>query len=146
MVGAALSHAASVEIDGTTLRIRFEDGGRAVGEMLGAEATLGFLREAAAAAAGSRIEIRIDAAPGEKSPAPSSEGGPAPSPRAEREGGERPAQTGEDRGGSIAERVRRDPGVKRLLEEFGAQIVEVRPLGPIAEEAGEASRGAEESP
>lgn len=140
MVGAALSHAASVEIDGTTLRIRFEDGGRAVGEMLGAEATLGFLREAAAAAAGTSIAIRIDAAP---VGAPSS---PAPSSRGEREGREPPSPADEDRGGSIAERARRDPGVKRLLEEFGAQIVEVRPLGPIASEAGHGLRGAEESP
>lgn len=140
MVGAALSHAASVEIDGTTLRIRFEDGGRAVGEMLGAEATLGFLREAAAAAAGTSIAIRIDAAPAGAPPSP------APSPRGERDRSEPPSPAGEDRGGSIAERVRRDPGVKRLLEEFGAQIVEVRPLGPIAAEAGHDLRGAEESP
>jgi hypothetical protein len=35
----------------------------------------------------------------------------------------------------LAERARKDPVVRRLISEFGASVVDVRPLGPAGGEA-----------
>jgi hypothetical protein len=57
---------------------------------------------------------------------------PAPIPNAAR-----PSQDGaEESRHELTERARKDPAVSRLLTEFGARVVDVRPLRPAAEDAG----------
>jgi hypothetical protein len=44
------------------------------------------------------------------------------------------AEAGESRH-ELTERARKDPGISRVLSEFGAQVVDVRPLRPAGDDA-----------
>jgi DNA polymerase-3 subunit gamma/tau len=126
MLHAALSQAASVAIDGDVLRVVFPTGNAdAVASVLKSAKAQEFLSASAASLAGRPVTLSIEETEGppveEKKTAPTRTG---------RSGGPRHPGT---RGGELAEQVRKEPGVKRLLDEFGAQIVEVRPL-PSGEE------------
>jgi DNA polymerase-3 subunit gamma/tau len=127
MLHAALSQAASVSVEGDVVRVVFSTpNADAVASVLRSAKAQEFLKASAERLAGRPVAVAIEEAEAN----PAADGNePAASP-ALPSGGRR---TPGSRGGELAERVRKEPGVKRLLDEFGAQIVEVRPL-PSGEE------------
>ena len=138
MLHAALSQASSLSVDGNTVRVLFEGGkGDAVAAVLKGSGARESLEKLAAAAAGRPVRVTVE----ETGP---SEPGPdvGERPRSHDDGTRSRPETGvreratPSREGDLARDVRKEPGVKRLLEEFGAQIVEVRPLP--SEDAGSA--------
>ncbi len=93
------------------------------------------LRQEAAAIAGGPVTLEIRHH-GRASEARGTSGEPGPEapPRKQRP----PASPG-PAAGELLERATREPGVRRLLAEFGAEVVEIQPLGvdPLLPEAGE---------
>lgn len=120
MLHAALSQAASVELEGDVLRVTFAEGeSEAVAAVLRGAAARQSLEAFASELAGSAVRLSVEESQGSRSgPAPEDSGSP----------GRPRKRTAAYRGGDLANEVRKDPAVKKLLEEFGAQIVEVRPL------------------
>jgi len=152
MVGAMLEHAARVVTDGDRLVIEFAAGGDALARQLKREANLKALRKLASDAAGKPMQIVVElgsepdavqAKPtgGESearaerpSPDVSTRSRAADSPRAPQspdggpDGPDGPAQERIDGGDSnLVGRAQQEPGVKKLIREFGAQVVEFRP-------------------
>jgi hypothetical protein len=135
MLAAVLDQAASVELDGNVLCVRFEAGMEALKRTLEQPESLELLRKEAAPDGG-RLEVRAEIAPGEpgRSTAP-----PAPKPPA---ASEPPASRSKvpatpEVSGSLLDRIREEPAVGKLLDAFGAQVVDVRPLDPSPEKGGE---------
>ena len=117
MVGAILQQADAVEIAGDRLLIRFDAGTEALVRRLEQPANLDVVRRAASDAAGRRIDVRVET--GARKAAAARDEPPPP-------GDPGPAHDGDQ--ASLMERARKEPGVRKLLREFGAQIVDIKPL------------------
>jgi len=127
MLGALLDQAAGVELAGGEVVVRFESGAELLAKPLQRKESLALLQQLARTAcdgAGLRIEVGgAPTAPGAGDERASKASAPAPG---------RPAAPRASGGGSskrsLLEDAKQEPGVKKLLREFGAQVVEVRPL------------------
>ncbi len=126
MLAAALGQAASIVLDEGVLTIRFSPGPDVVHRVVEREENLAFLRECAARHLGKPVLVRVARVPSVSASA-------ADSPAARREGRLADPAQAPERGAppdrdALLERARSEPGVRKLLTEFGAQIVEIRPL------------------
>ncbi len=129
LVGAILEEARSLEVRGQTLHIRLGPGSDALKRRLeeaGCRELVG--REAAPpGAAPLAVSVEVDRQP----PPAAAGGGSAPGTGERGGGGARPVTA------SLLERIRSEPGVGKLFDTFGAQVVDVRALDGASPEPGD---------
>lgn len=114
MLEAMIEEAGTVRYEAGAVVLAFPPGAEAVRRMFEREDTLSFVRTAARDLWGEEVPIRVEtAAATEEAPAAPKASFPTPGPTGREE---------------LFDRVRKDPSVRMLLTEFGAQIVDVRPL------------------
>lgn len=109
MLGAMLQRAAAVIVDGGALIVTFGPADSGVRRTLLGEDNVRSIERIVAAALGRPVALRVS----------ESSEGPGPAAAA-------PAASSESKQ-DLTERARKDPVVSRVLTEFGAQIVDVRP-------------------
>jgi DNA polymerase-3 subunit gamma/tau len=129
---AAMLEQSAVEVAGGCCVIRFPAGMEAVKRQVEARQSLTLLRREAERLAGGRVTIRVEVAgpeavaPDAPPPTPprhaSSPAAPEAAP-APRDPAQRPARVGP---GDLLERARSEPGIRKLMETFGAQVVDIR--------------------
>jgi len=131
MLGAILDEAEGATLDGNVLVIRFGDGAGAIRKRLENPDSRTLLARVACEVAGRDITVRTsDSAGSGREPGAATE-----APRV----GSVPGRGGpgaESAGATLLERAKNEPGVKKLLLEFGAQVVEIRPLDAPGPEGG----------
>lgn len=138
MLGAVLEQASSIALEAGVLRIRFEAGMDALKRTLAQPESLELLRSEAATASGGPVTVQIEVGSGSAARPEAAATGPEPtSPGSPRFGGR--AATG-----GLLDRIREEPGVGKLLDIFGAQVVDLRPLD-LAPAATSEDDGAAES-
>jgi hypothetical protein len=122
MLGALLEKTATIAIDGSAIVIGFgaSDGG--MRRMLLAADNLRSIEQIATKTFGRALAVKV-LEPDERDAAAAR---PSASPSAVAKGESQQ---------ELAERARKDPVVRRLISEFGASVVDVRPLGPAGGEA-----------
>jgi len=124
MLGAILGQAEAVELGAHELTVRFDRGHETLAQTLERKPNLSALEEHASALAGRALRARIEVG---DPVAPASAGaGAAP------EDGSRD---------ELLRSAREDPGVKKLLREFGAQVLEIQPLDAVVATEPEAQDG-----
>jgi DNA polymerase-3 subunit gamma/tau len=117
MLGAMLQRAAAVIVDGGTLVVTYGPSDSGVRRMLTGDENVRSIEQLAAQTLGRPLALRVSESTGGAAPAALS-------------------QTGADESKqNLTERARKDPAVNRVLTEFGAQIVDVRPLRPGSADA-----------
>jgi len=128
MLGAILERAASIVVDGGSLVVNFGPSDAGMRRMLAGDDNVRSIEQIASQSLGRPLSLKVSGATDGGAPGPAS---PVPPPA-----GARPPQSegGESRH-ELTERARKDPAVSRLLTEFGAQVVDVRPLRPAADDA-----------
>lgn len=126
MIGAILEQAQDILLDGQALVIAFEKENELVADRLRTPETVELLRRTAEKIMGGPVNIRIESSNGVETAA--KEPRPAESTRLDTPPG---AQSGPN---ELLEQARNEPGVKKLLREFGAQVVDIRPLESNAPE------------
>ncbi len=138
MLGAILGRAVTVMVDGGKLVVTFGPSDAGMLKMLHGDDNVRAIEGIAAETLGRPLALRV---------AGSGEGAatdrPAPlqkSPSTQRASQDDAGESHHD----LTERARKDPAVSRLLTEFGAQVVDVRPLRPGVD-AGGASPVVEEN-
>jgi len=140
MLDAILDEAASLRWEGDGVRIRFAPSRAAFLRQLERPEAASALRAAAAQVAGGPVAVHLalDGGEGEapkrphpgrpETPPAPTPTGPTTPPRPEH------APPGDEDRAALLSRVRSEPGVTDLLFEFGAQVVDVRPLAPERQE------------
>jgi DNA polymerase-3 subunit gamma/tau len=150
LLGAALEQA-SVRFQDGAFIVTFGPDLEAVRKIAEREDNLALLRRHAEDASGQPSQVRIAGGQSAASVAPP----PAPAPRSPDPArgaetpprGRRPIPSTPRLDKDLLDRARSEPGVRKLLTEFGAQIVDIRPLEPPrGEENGLAEPGAGEEP
>jgi DNA polymerase-3 subunit gamma/tau len=147
MLGAALAQAAAVTLDGGRLVIAYPPTQDAIRRVVEREENLATLRGFAREALGAATDVKIEACAAPLAGRPASpQRFPVPAPPLKAAAPLDPPAAGED-GGSLLERARSEAGIRRLLSEFGAQVIEIRPLEAArpAEPADPRADGPEES-
>ncbi|NIM02042.1 MAG: DNA polymerase III subunit gamma/tau [Acidobacteria bacterium] len=132
MIGAILEQANAILLDGQALVVSFGKEDAVVAERLRDAETVDLLRQAAERISGAQVNIRIESDGGPEAtaeqPAPPKPAAPdtvAPETAASKPKTRARARPGRD---ELLEQARSEPGVKKLLREFGAQVVDIRPL------------------
>jgi DNA polymerase-3 subunit gamma/tau len=119
MLGAMIDQAASITIDGGTLRVVFGPGGEGVRRMLSSDENARTIERLASETLGRPLVLSVggptDGAAEAEPPAPAT-------------GGDRESRR------ALMERAARDPDVQLLLREFGAQIIDARSLSAAEDE------------
>ncbi len=135
MLSAILDAASEVRVEGSAVAIVFPSGKEALRRQLERSDNRKTLSECARAAVGAEQILlstsgpEVRTRPRQATAATAARAaGPATSPVATVEQPSRPGRSG-DRDALIRQ-ANRDPGVRRLLREFGAQVVDIRPLDP----------------
>ena len=135
MVGAILEQASSIDFGPEELVIHLD---AALAPPLERRECLEVVGRCAEQIVGRSFRVRVDSSPGDQGPVPAPpKASPAapqpPEPRA------KPAELtppdtdpgiagqAADENGNLMEQAKRDPGVRQLLKEFGAQVIEVKP-------------------
>lgn len=119
MITALIGHATGVELKDGQAIIRFPAGAGSFKTQAEREETLALLKECATEAGGRSLTLRIEM---EDETGDRSGGGGKTSERGRPDNHRR----------QLLEAAGSDPTVKHLLREFGAQIVDIRPLDPEA--------------
>jgi DNA polymerase-3 subunit gamma/tau len=135
MLGALLDQAASIVVDGGSLVVTFGPGDEGLRRMLSGDDHTRALETLAAKTLGRPLSLRIasarDERPPENAPMRDRVADEAAVPETRSKPG--PEADGASRL-QLMERARQDPGVQRVLREFGAQIIDVRPLRVSSDE------------
>jgi DNA polymerase-3 subunit gamma/tau len=133
VLGTILQEARAIESIGDALIVRLEDGMDSLARQLGRKENLEVLVDHAARISGRTLRILVDTG-GTEHPKPA---GTVPSPPPKqpvsRTGGQarRAGAPKKPPGDSnLLDEATSEPGVKKLLRDFGAQVVEIRPLEP----------------
>ena len=116
MVAAFLDEAAAITWSGDRLTVAFTKAGAAFKKLLEQKDSLSLLRTSAEQLTGKAIEVHIE-----------SVGAGASVPAANVAATKAPEKTPSERG-RLLEKARQSPGVAKLLDSFGAQVVEITPL------------------
>jgi DNA polymerase-3 subunit gamma/tau len=134
MLGAILERATAVVVDGGTLVVSFGPADTGMRRMLMTDDNVRSIEAIAAQSLGRQLSLRVGDASEElsRSGAASNSGTAAAGPAVARPA---PASNEESRQ-ALTERALKDPAVSRLLKEFGAQVVDVRPLRSSVDDAG----------
>ncbi len=121
MITALIDHASGVELEGDCAVIRFPADAESFKSQAEREETLTLLQACASQAGGRPLVLRIELQEGAATRTGSSRSGGA---------GERGPQRPSGDRRELMEAAGSEPAVKHLLREFGAQIVDIRPLDP----------------
>lgn len=143
LAAGLFEHVTDFRVDNGALLAVFPLSAESFRRLAEAPDTLSTLAQIATRVVGTPLKAQ---AVSESGGAPPSAGGPLPAPKAVPS--ERPASAGgPNTPGGLLDRVRKEPAVRKLLYEFGAQVVDVRAIAP-ASEIGEDDGGApaEETP
>jgi hypothetical protein len=131
MLGALLDEAASASLEGDELEIRFREGSGMMRKRLDSNESRSHLERIAGETAGRPIRIRIGNASAAEVDAAVATGAP-PSDKPARETREptpeRPVPKHSAGPEALLSQATNEPGIKKLLYEFGAEVVEIRPL------------------
>jgi DNA polymerase-3 subunit gamma/tau len=125
MLGHAVA-SASIAVDADVVTLSFDAAAEASRRMVEREETLGALRKCAEDALGRRVQVRVAGAKPAAIPAPAvprrevESAVPSDPPRVA------PGPAIDYR--ELLEKAKHEPGVERLLREFGAQVIDIRPL------------------
>jgi DNA polymerase III gamma/tau subunit len=135
MVGSILQEAVKIEVIGDALVIHLAKDMEALGRQLDRTENLDVLVKHAAALLGRTVRVLIDSAADPATPvvpeAPlrttqTATAPPEPKTAPRRDAAPKRKITDE----GLLDKAKNEPGVKKLLREFGAQVVEIRPLDP----------------
>jgi hypothetical protein len=132
---AAMIEQSAVHMGSDGLTVRFPPGMEAVKRQVESRQSLALLREEAERVAGGRVRVRVElsadgaavetAAP-PASPAKARDGGASrPVPPEPAAPVQKPRATSDESGG-LLEQARSKPGVQKLMDAFGAHVVEIR--------------------
>ena len=132
MLGSILQEAERIETVGDAVVVRLAAGMESIGRQLGRKENLEILARHAQRMAGRPMRILIDDGGADEAaldepPATAPSAGPVEPRRPQRDAA-RPRGDASDPG--LLERATSEPGVKKLLREFGAKVVDIRPLAP----------------
>jgi DNA polymerase-3 subunit gamma/tau len=134
MIAAILEQADEILLDGQALVISFDREHKVLGDRLREPQTVELLRTIAEKVAAGPVNIRIEsgaaATPLSPPPAPvpdATKAAPATAKPTATTGAKKVTQSTSERG-KLLEQARSEPGVQKLLREFGAQVVDIRPL------------------
>jgi hypothetical protein len=151
MLGASLTQAASVALEDGAIRIAYPPALDGIRKVVEREENLATLRRCALGSFGRPLEVRIEAAAAAVRAEPPTEAPPAtaapaapPRPKAT-VAQPPPAPAARDDSSSLLERARSEPAIRKLLSEFGAQVIEIRPLEAVRPPES-AADGPEETP
>jgi hypothetical protein len=128
MLGAILDQAVSISVSADDLVLSFAGDAASLVRPLQRQESLELIQREAAKVLGRTLHARVDVAAGAERPRPEAPGGKQ---LATHDTAEAPTR-GPSRG-TLLERATGEPGVKKLLREFGAQIVDIEPLEPTAD-------------
>ena len=134
MLGAMLDHATSARIDGDRLCVRFAQGEQALARSLERRENISRIEGGAREVAGRRLRVCIEVEPRGAATAarPAAPEPPAvettPSPPSSVNDAAAPPSRG--RNDELLAHAQREPGVQKLLREFGARVVEISALEP----------------
>jgi DNA polymerase-3 subunit gamma/tau len=140
MLGRMLERASSIVVDGGTLSVSFGPSETGMRRMLLGDDNARSIEQIAAQTLGRPFVLKVpetaEAVPTgptpARAPSAASAQAPAPGPPAL---AAPPGDLAEESKAQLTERAKKDPVVGRLLVEFGAQVVDVRPLRPAPEDA-----------
>ncbi len=144
MLAVALDHIASVSLEGDRLELRLAEGSDSVRGLLEREDNRAALEERASRLAGRPVRLVVAASGAEPAPQQQRRMPPQPSagasaipsrPFAPPQGPARGGGAGDASRQALLELASREPGLQKLLREFGAQVVDVRTLGATGEKA-----------
>jgi DNA polymerase-3 subunit gamma/tau len=139
MLGAILERAAAIVVDGGTLAVTFGPSDAGMRRLLLGDDNVRSIEEIAAQALGRPLALRVAGSSERVAAEPAAPGPAVPAPSLT---AAQPPQDGaEESRRELTERALKDPVVSRLLTEFGAQVVDVRPLRPAVEDAGTSPAG-----
>jgi DNA polymerase-3 subunit gamma/tau len=136
MLAAMLDQASALTLAGGTLDVRFPDGMEAIRRQVEARDSLDLLAAEAARLTGSKVRISLaveGAGTAEDHPATPGQGAPtagAATPRAAAAPEAPAVPTLPADSAGLLEQARREPGVRKLMDVFGAHVVDIRRLGP----------------
>jgi DNA polymerase-3 subunit gamma/tau len=150
LLAAILEQAPGIALAEDAVRIRLRADMDALRRQLELRDGLEAVRREATAVAGRPVRIELETLAAEPDPeagdddAAAEPGETEPPPRQEERRASPPARTGPGGGDTLVQEARRDPGVRKLLDTFSAQVLEVRKLDLSAEPADEAGNGSTE--
>ena len=143
MIGAILEQAFAVRIEGDTVVAAFQEGMAPLVRPLEQKESLQLLSTHATEILGRPMKVRVDVGEGTQATAPAARPerpdrqeltetpAPVPEPRTAARPASPPARSAPPRtavpGGDLLDRATSEPGVKRLIREFGGQVVEIKP-------------------
>ena len=144
MVGSILQEAVKIEVIGDALVIHLAKGMEALGRQLNRTENLEVLVKHAAGLLGRTVRVMIDSAADAATPPVVAESTPratqhqAAASEPKKAPRREPAAKRKVKDEGLLDKAKNEPGIKKLLREFGAQVVDIRPLDPpnpeIAEE------------
>jgi hypothetical protein len=125
MLEAMLEEAATLRLEGDDVVVSFAPGAEAVRRMFERDDNVAFVKGLAAQVYGAALDLRFEAgAAAVPAAAPPPTATPTARPDTTDVAPSDPSLTRQQ----LFDGARRDPSIQRLLREFGAQIVDVRPL------------------
>jgi DNA polymerase-3 subunit gamma/tau len=130
MLAAILGEASAIDLSPEGLRVVVPSKMDAIKRQLEQKESLALLGQAAEKALGKRVPVRITL--GDESPQPAAATAPVSSPEppaktAKTAPAKKPRRRSTEHDGLLDE-ARQEPGVRKLLDSFGAQVVEISPL------------------
>lgn len=132
VLGAILEQAESIQVSADELVLGFARGAAAVVRRLERQESLELIQREAARVLGRPLRARVEIAASEGQHSPPETGG---NKSALRSAPEPDPDAGVSDRATLLERATGEPGVKKLLREFGAQVVDIEPLEPIGDAA-----------
>jgi hypothetical protein len=122
MLAAILDEACGIVVQDGALRVTFPAGNEALERQLQRKENVETLGRFAREITGRKVRVAIENGEAKAPADPEPEKPDPPAREAARPQG-RPGRS------ELMQRATSDPGVKKLLHEFGAQVVDIRPLG-----------------
>ena len=142
MLGAMLERAVALVVDEGTLIVTFGASDAGVRRVLLTDDNVRSIEAIATQTLGRPLALRVEVSSETVATRPAA---PGPAIAVTSPNAARPSLEGaEESRQALTERALKDPAVSRLLTEFGAQVVDIRPLGPGVDDAG-SSLGVEEN-
>jgi len=142
MVGSILQEAVKIEVIGDALVIHLAKEMEALGRQLNRTENLEVLVKHAATLLGRTVRIMIDSAADSAQPPVVADSSPKatqrqtvaakpePKPEPKKAASREPAAKNRVKDKGLLDKAKNEPGIKKLLREFGAQVVDIRPLDP----------------
>jgi DNA polymerase-3 subunit gamma/tau len=128
MVAAILEQAGSIELCGDDLVLGFDAGASAMLRPLDKKESLELIARHAGSLAGRSVRVRVEV--GGESVRPTVERPLTRRPTAPRKTEQPPKDSISSDRETLLKRATQEPGVRKLLHDFGAQVVEIQPLEP----------------